>query len=101
MKRAILLLFVFSLTGVAAQQDAPARLDRPGDWGIGKKVSKFPYTTLKGTRGDLSDLFPAVLAFTAVDCPLSKLYRPKIDRLAERYGKKGIRFLYIYCDFDD
>ncbi len=101
MRKTLLLFILPLLTGMAAPQEAPSKLENPGKWGIGKEIDNFSFQTLAGEKGTLSDYLPAVLAFTAVDCPLSKLYRPRINRLEEEYKKKGIRFLYIYCDFED
>lgn len=104
MKRTILMVLVVAASGVAARQDtreAPRKLEVPADWGIGQEVADRVLTTLDGRKIRLSDFRPGVIAFTAVDCPLSKLYRPRIDRLAETCRKKGVRFLYVYCDFGD
>lgn len=40
-----------------------------------------------------------VAAFAAADCPLSKIYRPRLERLATAYRAKGVRFVAVRCQF--
>ncbi|MBI3723419.1 peroxiredoxin [bacterium] len=40
------------------------------------------------------------MAFSGPDCPLSKLYRPKLDRLSKEYSRKEVRLLVVSTDDD-
>lgn len=42
-----------------------------------------------------------VVAFAASDCPASKLYRPKIERLEKAYRDRGVRFILVYANPQD
>ena len=63
---------------------------------IGTKVENF---TLKDYHGQPHSLKEAgdgkivVLAFLGTECPLAKLYAPKLAELAEKYAAKGVVFL--------
>lgn len=46
----------------------------------------------------LADAKALVVAFTAADCPVSKLYRPKLDRLEKELKAKGVRLLIVSAD---
>lgn len=46
----------------------------------------------------LSDSKALVVAFTAADCPVSKLYRPKLDRLEKELRPRGVRMLVVAAD---
>ena len=65
---------------------------------LGKKVSDF---TLKDYRGHSVSLDtaakgkPVVLAFLGTECPLCKMYAPRLDELAKEYEAKGVVFLGI------
>ena len=52
------------------------------------------YDAEPGTRG-------TVLAFTGVECPIAKLYGPRLAELHEEYGPEGIRFLGIDPNYQD
>ncbi len=39
-----------------------------------------------------------VLIFTSVDCPIANAFAPEIGRIAEDYGKKGIRLTLGHAD---
>jgi len=38
---------------------------------------------------------PMVLAWTGLGCPMSKLYRPRLEKLAGEFSAKGVRFFLI------
>jgi thiol-disulfide isomerase/thioredoxin len=46
----------------------------------------------------LLDRKALVVAFTAPDCPLSKLYKPKLERLEKELAPKGVRVLLVSAD---
>lgn len=49
----------------------------------------------------LRDSKALVLVFSATDCPLSKIYLPKLLRMERGYRERGIRFAPLYSNFAD
>jgi hypothetical protein len=95
MKRLVLLLLLVPLTLPA--QDAPARqspkvLQDPASVGIGRIYS---HAALATARGEARLL---VVAFCGSDCPISRLYRPRLDALSKEYSPRGVRFVVVCPD---
>src|ERR1035438_771735 len=44
---------------------------------------------------DYRDLEAVVVVFLAIDCPLAKLYTPRLVTLAKEYDARGVSFLLI------
>ena len=44
------------------------------------------------------DVLATAFIFTTSDCPIANRYAPEIQRLAERYGSRGIRFALVYVN---
>ena len=60
---------------------------------LGKKIEAFSLQDYRGQAHALSDVKDAkvvVVAFLGVECPLSKLYAPKIVKLADDYKDRGV-----------
>ena len=73
----------------------PEILKDPAAHGIGKEIESALFAKhLKNSR-------LLVVAYAATECPISKVYRPRLDRLAEQYRSKGVSFLYVHCNYDD
>jgi mono/diheme cytochrome c family protein len=88
MIRALLVLLV------ALPQDgkqAPAPVD-PAKAGIGRSFAD------SAVSAALHDAKVLVVAFSGRDCPVSKLYRPRLDRLSKDYSPKGVRILTVSSD---
>lgn len=62
---------------------------------------------LPSTRGELEGLFAsesdslAVVAFLGVECPLAKLYGPRLQKLADAYRDQGVRFIGVNSNLQD
>src|SRR5262247_768295 len=87
-------LFFLLLAGTALPQDqkqAPAVID-PAKAGIGKKFTD-PTVTIA-----LQDVKVLVVAFSGRDCPVSKLYRPRLDKLSKDYSPRSVRILTVSSD---
>jgi len=88
-----ILLFLL-LAAPALPQDskqAPAPID-PVKAGIGRTFSDTAITVT------LQDAKLLVVAFSGPDCPVSKLYKPRLDRLSKDYAPKGVRILTVSSD---
>ncbi len=60
---------------------------------IGRKIVDFTlqdYLGAKVSLADWSDKRAIAVVFLGAECPLSKLYAPKISELAKQYGKEGV-----------
>jgi peroxiredoxin/mono/diheme cytochrome c family protein len=65
---------------------------------IGKKIDEFSLADFRGKAHALSDFKDAklvVVAFLGVECPLSKLYAPRLESLAKEYEAKGVAFVGV------
>jgi peroxiredoxin/mono/diheme cytochrome c family protein len=65
---------------------------------IGKKVDEFSLKDYRGKPYSLSDFKDSklvVVAFLGVECPLSKLYAPRLVSLAEQFESKGVAFVAV------
>jgi peroxiredoxin/mono/diheme cytochrome c family protein len=65
---------------------------------IGKKIDQFAMQDFRGKAHSLADLKDAklvVVAFLGVECPLSKLYAPRLVELAARYDSQGVKFVAV------
>src|SRR5438876_6174981 len=91
-------IFRFSLALVLAgpllaqqadPRQGPSVIAEPAKVGIGRTYSDPAMTAA------LQDAKFLVVAFSGPDCPVSKLYKPKLDRLTKEYGAKGVRFLVV------
>ncbi len=71
---------------------------------LGRKVGDF---TLKDHTGkavslaDLKDRKLVVVAFLGVECPLAKLYAPRLKKLAQEFEAKGVGFVAIDANCQD
>lgn len=96
MKKFSLVLLLALAAPAAAQSDprqAPTVVANPADVGVGKTFSDPALTKARENARLL------VVAFAGADCPLSKLYRPKLERLSKEYGEgKDVRLIVVATD---
>ena len=71
---------------------------------VGTKVASFKLRDYRGAESSL-DQFAAkkavVLAFVGCECPVAKLYGPRLAKLAKEYEAKGVQFLGIDANQQD
>lgn len=82
--------------GDAAEVATTPRILRPGDHGVGRRVTLPAWRTIEGDEGRFGP--PAkgiVVAMTSSTCPLSRKYLPVLTRLADTYEPRGVRFLLV------
>ena len=71
---------------------------------LGKKVDGYSLQDFRGKAHSLADLKDAklvVVAFLGVECPLSKLYGPRLAELAKDYEPKGVAFVAVDSNRQD
>ncbi len=94
------LLLVTLLAVVAAGPVARANDKSP----VGKKVENFTATDFRGKEVSLNDLADSkyvVVAFLGTECPLAKLYGPRLAELATEFEGQGVAFLGIDSNRQD
>ncbi len=78
-----------------ATRSKPAMGDAVGDF-TAKDVLGSTHSLPQAGRGRF-----VVFAFLGVDCPLAKLYAPRLVELSEHYGPKGIAFFGVDSNRQD
>jgi peroxiredoxin len=71
---------------------------------LGRSVADFSLRDVHGnvhTLAALADKKLVVLAFLGVDCPLARLYGPRLGELAREYEARGVVFLGIDANLQD
>lgn len=71
---------------------------------IGRKLPEFSLQDQRGkpyTQEDFRDADVLVLAFLGTECPLAKLYGPRLDRLAREYADRGVRIIGVNANAQD
>jgi len=71
---------------------------------IGRKAEDFSLRDYRGKVHALKDFAGnklVVVAFVGYECPLAKLYSPRLGKLAEEFGPRGVAFLAIDANSQD
>lgn len=71
---------------------------------VGRKGPEFNLNDFRGKASTLDDFKDAklvVLAFLGTECPLVKLYGPRLASLAEEYRSRGVAFVGINANAQD
>ncbi len=70
---------------------------------VGKKVEKFRLKDGYGQEHALADVHSdlVVVAFLGTECPLAKLYAPRLESLKQRFAQRGVTFLGINANVQD
>jgi len=88
--------FVETTSSLAATPDTVAK--------VGHAVDGFSLKDLQGVSHSLDEMqrAPVVVAvFMGVECPLAKLYAPRLTELAAKYQSQGVVFLAIDSNAQD
>ena len=71
---------------------------------VGTKVASFTLRDYRGAESSLEQFAAkkaVVLAFVGCECPVAKLYGPRLAKLAKDYEAKGVQFLGIDANQQD
>lgn len=96
MKRISLALAAAVLANIAAAGESVST--------IGKRIEDFQLRDYRGKEVRLGEFRSAkaiVVAFVGAECPLVKLYAPRLEELSKEYGPKGVAFLGINSNVQD
>src|SRR5689334_7343667 len=91
MNRVLLFLLLAGMAFAQDQKQAPVVIDA-AKAGVGKTFTD-PTVAIA-----LQDVKVLVVAFSGRDCPVSKLYKPRLDKLSKEYAPKGVRILTVSSD---
>ncbi|MFO0872225.1 MAG: redoxin domain-containing protein [Pirellulales bacterium] len=91
-------LHLSSPAGAAA--DAP---DSPPASLVGRSIADFTLRDIQGKERSLREFTePAVVVvFLGTDCPLAKLYAPRLQQIHERFRERGVAVLAINANAQD
>lgn len=87
---------------VAAQVAVLSAADSTGP--VGRKVENFKLQDYRGAEHSLSDLGKSklvVIAILGTECPLAKIYGPRLAELAAKYEAKGVAFIGVDANRQD
>ena len=95
------LLLVTATSGGLRAADEPAA-KTPAK--IGAQVADFSLRDFRGKTHALADFADSklvVVTFVGCDCPVVKLYAPRLMKLAQEFGPQGVTFLAINANAHD
>ncbi|MFO0945780.1 MAG: thioredoxin family protein, partial [Planctomycetota bacterium] len=71
---------------------------------VGRKIDDFRLQDFRGASHALSDIPKeklVVVAFLGTECPLAKLYAPRLNELAQEFETKGVQFVAVLSNRQD
>ncbi len=93
---ATLLLALSAGSGSLRAADADGQDTQAAQSPIGRKVADFNLPDYRGkpvSLDDFKDKKFVVVAFLGTECPLAKLYGPRLAKLSEEFGPRGVAFV--------
>ncbi len=68
-----------------------------------RRIENFTLHDVAGRPQSLSDIQErlVVVAFLGTECPLAKLYGPKLEELREKFGPEGVAFWAVFPNVQD
>ncbi len=93
------LLLLLASIGLAAPAVAGDAVDI-----VGRKIDGFSLRDFRGkthTLDDQRDKQVVVVLFLGCDCPIAKQYAPRLRKLADEYGPRGVAFVGIDANSQD
>jgi len=76
----------------------------PARSSVGRRIADFKLSDTAGNAGLLADLRAAkfvVVAFVGTECPLVRLYTPRLEQLAREYAERGVQLVAIDSNLQD
>jgi peroxiredoxin len=71
---------------------------------LGRRIDAFTLQDFRGNSHALSDLADqqaVVVYFLGTECPLAKLYSPRVQKLSEQFAPRGVAFLGVSSNAQD
>ena len=101
MSLAVLTAMIVAAPAALAAERAPTAVATAS---IGQQIADFTLRNYLGEEVQLSDFADSkfiVVAFVGTDCPLVKLYGPRLQKLADDYADRGVTVLGINSNRQD
>lgn len=95
-----LFLPVWAAAPISVEEDAVG--EHPQH--VGRKIDHFSSRDYLGTEHQLSEFADSrllVVSFLGVDCPLAKLYGPRLEELSQKYKNQRVAFIGINSNQQD
>ncbi len=89
---AALFMALFAVTAIGATTES-----------LGKQISDFTLRDYRGKERSLGEYrgHPVAVVFIGSDCPLAKLYAPRLEELYQEFESKGVGFFAINSNCQD
>lgn len=101
----VALLALSVLGGLPMAQTAWTAEEPPAvESAVGRQIDDFTLVDVHGQTRSLADLADAplaVVAFMGTECPLARLYAPRLQQLADEYADRGVAFVAIDSNVQD
>jgi peroxiredoxin len=103
----LFLVFLLGFSGAAlvargGQEPAPETAPTAGL--LGRTITGFTLDDFRGKAhalSDCADKAAVVVCFLGTECPLTRLYGPRLQALSERFGSRGVAFLGVDSNVQD
>lgn len=83
---------------------SPTSPEGAGESLVGRQIEEFALADFRGKEHKLSDFADKkilVVAFLGTECPLAKLYGPRLQKMSDELAEKGVAFLGINSNRQD
>lgn len=103
-QKTLLLVAALCVGTAGAVVAAERKCDANCDSLLGRQIADFQLKDYRGQPHALADLKNkqvVVVAFLGTECPLAKLYGPRMQQLAEEFESQGVAFLGINSNRQD
>src|SRR5688572_24425631 len=97
------LLFLATFIGrplVQANETAP----KTPETLVGHRIDDFTLQDFRGkahSLADFADKDTLVVYFLGTECPIAKLYGPRVQKLADQFGPRGVAFVGVSSNVQD
>lgn len=95
---------IFAFVAAAHAAEKAPSTDAPTDDLIGRQIKDFTLNDFHGEPHQLSDFSDkkvVVVAFLGTECPLAKLYGPRMEEISQEFADRGAVFLGINSNRQD
>lgn len=97
----LLATFAWNMQQTLAADEQPAK---PSTTLLGRRIDAFALQDFRGKThalADYADQQALVVYFLGTECPLAKLYGPRVQKLSEQFRPRGVAFLGVSSNVQD
>jgi peroxiredoxin/mono/diheme cytochrome c family protein len=99
-----LVLPLILILPVPAAAQSPSSADEAAKSLVGRQIAEFALKDFRGKEHKLADFADKkllVVAFLGTECPLAKLYGPRLQKMADELADQGVAFVGINSNRQD